>query len=269
MTRNLPACLVVCIALVAVSGAVQANERHFTYTYETNVLAPGVIEVEPWATARIGKDRYYTGIDNRLEFEVGVAENLQTALYVNFGVEGIRAGNTIASTANHKGISSEWKYKLSDAVADSVGSAVYVEGTLAADEIELEGKLLLDKRMGNLHLACNAVYEFERNAAENIDEHKLHAMAGITYFVRENLSMGVEAMDSNVFEPASPGAASNLMHGAVFAGPVLGWSRGNAWLAVSLLPQLVGYGSAVPSGRGLNLDEFERFQGRILMGIHL
>ncbi len=269
MLRTLLAALAASATVLGLAAAAHANERHFTYTYETNVLAPGVIEVEPWATARLGKDRYYTGIDNRLEFEVGVVENLQTALYINFGVEGMRAGDTIATASNHKGISSEWKYKLSDAVADTVGSAVYLEGTLGADELELEGKLLLDKRIGNLHLACNAVYEFERNDAENIVEHKLHAMAGVAYFVRDNWSIGLEAVNSNIVEPEAPGAKNELKHGALFAGPVLSWSRGNAWMAVSALPQWMGYGSAVPAGRGLNLDDFERFQGRILMGIHL
>lgn len=254
---------------ILAAAPAQANERHFTYVYETNVLAPGVIEIEPWSTMRLGKDRYYTGIDNRLEFEVGVAENLQTALYINFGVEGARTDAGIVSGANHKGISSEWKWKLSDAVADAVGSALYFEGTLGSDELELEGKVLLDKRVGPWHVAFNAIYELERNDAEDILEHKVAATAGVTYFLSQYMTVGLEAMDFNIFEPEKVGGSAELEHGAVFAGPVLGWSRGNAWLAASLTPQLFGYGGAVPAGRGLNLDDFERVQARLLMGFHL
>lgn len=259
-------------ALLTLSAApVLANERHFTQTYETATLAPGVVEIEPWSTARLGKDGYYTGIDNRLEFEVGLSDRLQTSVYVNWGVEGVRNPVTkgIDTATNHKGISSEWKLRLSDSVADPVGSALYLELTLAPDEVEIESKILIDKRAGPWNVAVNAVYEFGHNYAEAIDEHKVNATAALGYFVADHLSLGVEAFDLNKFEPAAPGGATGLKHGAIYAGPVLSYGLGNWWVAACVTPQLYGYGTAVAAGRGLNLDDFERVQARVLMGIHL
>lgn len=264
----LTATLAACTSLLAAVPSF-ANQRHYTNSYETAVLAPGVVEVEPWATARLGKDQFYTGVDNRLEFEVGLTERLQTSLYVNWGTEGARVDGVIGSSANHKGISSEWKYKLSDSVADAIGSALYLEVGLGPTEADVESKILIDKRIGALSVVFNAVYEYERNFAEDIDEHKLAATAGLSWFVSEHASIGIEAMDFNVMEPESAGLKSELMHGAVYAGPVASYGVGNWWVAASLTPQVFGYGKAVGPGRGLDLDDFERFQGRILAGIHL
>jgi hypothetical protein len=60
-----------------------ANERHFTYTYETAVLPPGAREVEVWSTGRLMREQRSTRFDERVEFEVGLTERLQTALYLN------------------------------------------------------------------------------------------------------------------------------------------------------------------------------------------
>jgi hypothetical protein len=271
MSRRSSQVFVVMTALSLLAAVpVLANQRHFTNSYETAVLAPGVVEIEPWSTARLGKDQFYTGIDNRLEFEVGLTEHLQTSLYVNWGTEGQRGGDgVITSSTNHKGISSEWKYKLSDSVADAIGSALYLEIGLGPAEAEVESKLLIDKRFGNVNFVFNAIYEYERNFTEGINEHKLAATAGLSYFVNDHASIGIEAMNFNVMEPKSPGLSNELMHGAVFAGPVVSYGAHNWWVAASVTPQLYGYGNALESGRGLDLQDFERVQGRILVGVHL
>ena len=56
---------------------------------------------------------------------------------------------------------SEWKYKLSDAATNVIGSGLYGEMTLSGTGLELEGKLILDKRIGKSLIAFNAVSEWE------------------------------------------------------------------------------------------------------------
>src|SRR5262245_32721798 len=69
--------------LAALTATASANDRHFTYTYETAVLAPGAREVEIWSTPRIGRTDYYTAFDERLELELGLTDRLLTAFYLN------------------------------------------------------------------------------------------------------------------------------------------------------------------------------------------
>lgn len=68
------------------TGVAAGSERRFAYTYESAVLGPEQIELEPWTTARIGRGDFYRRFDERLEFEIGLTERLQTSLYLNFTV---------------------------------------------------------------------------------------------------------------------------------------------------------------------------------------
>src|SRR5581483_9323147 len=52
---------------VSLTRPALANERHFTYTYESGVLPPGAREVELWSTYRTGRHEYYTELDHRAE----------------------------------------------------------------------------------------------------------------------------------------------------------------------------------------------------------
>src|SRR6266542_1340443 len=61
-----------------------ASDRSFVYTQESRVLAPGEAELEPWTTFRVGRSRYYSAIDGRLELEHGILTGLQASLYYNF-----------------------------------------------------------------------------------------------------------------------------------------------------------------------------------------
>src|SRR5690349_5873934 len=75
----LVACALVGATFVATPA--HANERHFTYTYESATLPAGAVELEPWTTVRAWKDDYYLRFDHRLEFELGLTDNLLAAFY--------------------------------------------------------------------------------------------------------------------------------------------------------------------------------------------
>src|SRR5262245_17874991 len=129
-------------ASLGTTSLASATERHFTYTYESGVLLPGHVELEPWTTFRVGREDYYSAIDNRLELELGLTERLQTSLYWNTSaVAADVADETGETVREHEfeltGISSEWKLKLTDPVADALGSALYLEGTYGNTEAEL------------------------------------------------------------------------------------------------------------------------------------
>src|SRR5262245_34530149 len=71
-------------SFAAALPAAYGNERHFTYTYESAVLPAQAKEIEVWTTPRLGRDDYYARFDQRLEFEVGLTDRLQTSLYLNW-----------------------------------------------------------------------------------------------------------------------------------------------------------------------------------------
>jgi hypothetical protein len=248
------------------SSPALANERHFTYTYETAVLPTGAKELEIWTTPRIGRDDYFVRFDERMEFEWGLTDRLMSALYLNFS-------NTTADVApemretefEFEGVSSEWKYKISDPVADTLGLGVYGEVTGSTNELELEGKILLDKRIGSMLLAGNLVLEqeWEFEPEETESEQAVEIDLAGTFMVRPGLSAGLEVRNVNAIHEGE------LEHSALFAGPVLAYATDTWWIALTLLPQLPALKAGDANDGSRVLSDHEKLEARLLLSFHL
>jgi hypothetical protein len=258
MKRVLQAVLV--IAASAATAA--ASERHFTYTYESSVLRPGGREIEPWNTFRLGKSDFYSRLDTRLEAELGLTDRLQTSLYLNFKAVAADTPLGRTSTTELQGISSEWKLKLSDPVADRAGVALYGELSAGPSEVELEGKLILDRRVGRLLGALNLVAEHEWNfdEPEMKRETAFEVDAAACWFLTPRLTAGLEIRSHTVVPPGEQPTRS-----ALFLGPTVSFAKDGWWVAASVLPQVRALRGA--SDGHLDLEEHERVEVRVLFGL--
>jgi len=261
--RPLCGCLLGSLVLLTSAPDASASERRFTYTHESGTLAAGERELEPWSTFRIGRDDFYNRIDSRLELEFGLTERLQTAWYLNLTGVTKDEGNVRTTEVEHAGVSWEWKYKLTDPVADAIGTAVYLEGTGAPHEAEIEAKLIVDKRMGKVLVAANLVgeqeWKFETQDTET--ETILALDLGVAYFVSPTVALGLEIRDDNVIEHGEWEAS------AVFVGPVVSWSSEAVWAALSVLPQVANLKKEEGAG-ALDLAHHERVNARLIFGAH-
>ncbi|HEV8245477.1 MAG TPA: hypothetical protein VGP93_06905 [Polyangiaceae bacterium] len=256
-------------ALLTVTAPAFATEHRFAFTYESGVLEPGAAEIEPWTTFRIGREHFYNRIDNRLEFELGLTERLQTSLYWNFSAHAADVESPSGPIVRERefeleGVSSEWKYKLSDPVADALGSALYLEGTLGPGEAEIEGKLILDKQVGRWLFASNLVFEHEWNfEAPGTPEREigLELPLGATYFVTPSFTAGLE------IRPAAEIKGGELETVAVYAGPTISTAYDRWWLAFSVLPQV--FSPKNEESETFDLEDNERVRVRLLLGFHL
>jgi hypothetical protein len=265
-------CLSLLPALVAVLAArpAAANERHFTYTYESAVLPQGGRELEVWTTPRLGRESYYARFDQRVEFEVGLTGRLQTAFYLNFNaitetrLAAAGLPDSRESTVEFAGVSSEWKYKLTDPVANAVGFALYGEVTASTSELELETKLIFDKRVGPVLLAANVIpeLELEFTPGETVKEWVFELDLGATYFLTPGFSLGLEVRSRSEAE-------EELERSVLYAGPVIAYATPSWWIGFTLFAQLPALKK--PSGQtgALVLDDFERFNARLLFSFHL
>ena len=258
MKRVLQAGLVVAVA----AAPAAASERHFTYTYESGVLSPGAREVEPWSTFRLGRSDFYSRFDGRIETELGLTDRLQTALYLN--LKAVTADTPLgrSSSTELEGISSEWKLKLADPVADRVGTALYAELSAGPSEVELEGKLILDKRAGRLLGALNLVAEHEWgfDGPETEEETALEVDAAACWFLTPALTAGLEIRSHTVLPPGEEPTRS-----ALFLGPTVSYARHGWWVAASVLPQVRALAGA--SDGHLDLEEHEKVEVRVLFGL--
>ena len=255
---------VLAAVLAAPAARARADERVFTYSYEPKVLPKDALEFEQWATLRAGKeDGVFSRWDLRTEFEYGLLDQLTTALYLNFESLHIDRDEEQVDEFEFKGLSSEWKWKFLDPTADPIGVLGYFEATTNFEDVELEEKLVLGKNFDRVVLAFNAIceqeWEFENEETET--ELAVEFTAGVAYRFTDRFAVGVEAREVNVFPDME-----NLEHAAVFLGPTLHYNTNRWWATLTFLPQVAGLRGDTQDG--LNLDEFERMEVRLIFGIH-
>ncbi len=179
--------------LFAVSSA-HAHEAIFSWTYTTDLTPKGHGEFEQWVTTRWEKEHgSYSVVDFREEFEYGVTDNFQLAIYLNHhyvhanddvpaedparpgnrlpgayetGGEDVHAGHNPARTFDSyhfESVSLEGIYRLLSPYKDPLGLALYFEPSVGDQETELEWKILLQKNWleDRLVWALNVNYELE------------------------------------------------------------------------------------------------------------
>jgi hypothetical protein len=254
------------------SVGVFAQDRVFTYTYQSLVLNKGQKEIEVWSTLRGGRHDYFRGIDHRLEFEIGLGKRLQTAFYLNYGYsKGIETNNDIQSvnSRNTYSFSNEWKFKITDPVADALGSALYFEYGIGPDETELEGKIILDKQYGRTLHAFNIVgeYEFEKEfesengklEAETEREAYFELDYAFSFRIKDGLALGLETRNQNQFS-----TTSELESSVLSLGPCLSYYTDGFWLNFTIMPQIADL-----KGGGLELTEHEKLQIRLAFSFAL
>lgn len=263
--------LAIPVATLSLAG-LAASERQLSYTHDSNVLAPGQKEIEVWGTFRSGRDYYYRRVDNRIELEYGVAEHLQTAVYLNFSsVNSDPSGTGTVETDQVNGISWEWKWKLADAVADPVGAALYLEGTASGHELEAELKGIIDKRFGDELIALNLTVEPEwENERKKHPEVKLEASLGWSHVIAKGFAIGLELRNTHLIERETSASGNeewkhltNVFHG----GPSIHLAQNGFWATITAMPQLFAVQSASGNEKkNRERQEAEDLEVRALIG---
>ena len=257
---------------------IKSQDRLFTYTYQSGVLNKGQKEIEIWNTFHWGRDDYYRAFRHRIEYEVGLGKNVQTAFYLNITsassqvARPVTLGNvTIAEAAlvSSTGISfsNEWKIKLSDPVANTIGSGLYGEIGIAADELELEAKILLDKKIGRTLSALNIVGEIEfeseveNGEVEQEAEYAFEFDYGFSYNINNNWNVGFEVRNHNAVTEED-----GWKYSALFGGPGFSYVSERFWLNFTAMPQIAGLYHHNNSGLidGKVLDDHEKLETRMI-----
>lgn len=250
-----------------------SQDRYFARTYTSNVLPMGSIDIEFWHTSRFGHEgQYFHAQDQRLELEMGLGHNLQTAFYFNRYQKRYSDTGDGTITSNEIGFSNEWKLKLSDPGRHQIGSALYAEwGIKGGDEIELELKTILDKSIGKSLFAFNSIVEYEREfvwkngkTRSGNWETPVELTLSYMYNIKIAIGIGFEIINRNTIVQKN-GWENSVFYG----GPTFNY-RGNHWFIIAnYLPQWGNVHKTIYAPNTKVLDEQERAEARIIVGISL
>ena len=262
--------LAICCAATITSFA---QDRYFARTYTSNVLPKGAIDIEFWHTSRFGhKSQFFHAQDQRMELEIGLGKKLQTAFYFNRYQARYSEGTDETVTTNEMGFSNEWKLRLSEPGKNKIGSALYAEwGLKGGDELELETKLIMDKSWGKNLLAFNASIEYERefewkNNKTRSSTWEAPVEIDFAYMYNLNIATGIGFEIRNHNEIAKH---NGWEHSVFFGGPTFNY-RGNGWFVLAnYLPQLGNVHKTIYAPYSKVLDDHERAEARIILGISL
>jgi hypothetical protein len=260
------------LGLVFATVTARADEPLFGYVYTTDILPKGKWEIEQWVTDRHKQSQgTYDNLKMRTEFEYGLLNDLQLALYLNYswinanrndvdgGTSGIDipANHDPASPYNairYDGMSVELIWRVLSPYKDPLGLAFYIEPELGPRERALEARAIAQKNFldDRLVLAANFWVEWEREniaadpfvpasdpaALGGIEKATMAELdLGMSYRFAPGWSAGVEYRNHNEFMGYSL-AHSNQEHTAHFIGPNIHYATRGWFATLTVLKQI-------------------------------
>ena len=258
------------LATVLAPALAAANPRALPFTYTTDTLPEGGVEIEQYGdlqplratepgdpTKRIS----YLGSAFQTEIEIGLLTRLELGLYFTIAPD---PGSGYADKAEFPGIGTGLKQRLRYVFADlgewPVDVGLYGEITEKTNEIELECKLLLQRRFDRLRVAANLSAEYEFTL-ENTRAVVLNPSFGVTYEVTPSFSLGV---DSWLRHDGADDATGFNAKTQVYVGPAVMASFGKLWWAVGAYARATDFGHTLEPG-----ESYGKVYVRSMIGYNL
>lgn len=246
----------IALPLVLLTTAAAANPRPLPFTYPYETLAKGGLELEQFVdlipvvtiNEAEGTREWSAAFALVTEIEYGITDRLELGLYLAAKTEPGEAPLVF------DGIKQRLRYRLVDSGQWPVDVALYLELAELHDEIELEAKINLQRRLGPARVMVNLsgerAFDFHGGG-----EWVLNPSAGVAVELTPWMSLGVEYWIHAVV--GEVGAAQYL-------GPTLSVQWRQLWVTVAPYLRLDNLGVAVESN-----DALGRLWVRTVIGLNL
>lgn len=245
---------------LAWSAGASANPRALPFTYTTDTLGDGGLEIEQYVDLTphkaIGGES--TAADGHVwflptafqtELEIGIADRLELGLYFTFVPS---PGDSYQSTGEFPGVGNGLKQRLRYILAEPnewpIDVGLYGELTENEREVELEAKILLQKRFGDLRIAANLSAEYELYFHDE-REIVLNPSAGVTYEVSNKLHLGVDSFLRGEY-PLHPKPVTREfgMGPEIYVGPAVMMNFGKLWWSLGAYARVTDTSHTLEAG---------------------
>jgi len=262
--------LIAAFASVLLPRAALANPKPLPFSYMVPTLGEGEVEIEQLAdltpvkavSPLTGGGQYYLATQFQTEFEYGITDRLELGLYVSLAPQpGGLTQTAVLTEAN--GVKQRLRYRFTDAGRWPIDVGLYAEVVENEREIELEGKVLLQRRFGKLAAVANLwgerEYEYTREQS-----WVLNPTAGLTYQVTPVFQPGVEGWMRVELPDASVHPRPFELGPHVFVGPTALLSFGKLWWSTGVYLRADDLGRSPQPG-----DNYGSVWARTIVGIGL
>jgi hypothetical protein len=269
MTQSILPLLVLALVLVPSVARATPQPLPFTYVYET--LPKGGLEVEQYADyttvkavdGNSGDIHSYGATQFQTEFEYGITDRLELGLYVTFE-PGPGTFEQVPVLTEGDGIKERLRLRLAEAGQWPVDVGLYGELVENEREVELEAKVILQRRAGNLRVVANLWGEFEHEFT-NDEDWVINPTVGATYQVTPSFHPGVESWLHDEFSSAARSGSAFNLRPQVYVGPTTMVNFGNLWWSTGLYLRVTEFGRALTPG----VDSFGSVWARMIIGLSL
>jgi hypothetical protein len=245
------------------------------FTYQSETLPAGSAEVEQFvdfvpvraSSSSSGDEVWYLGTQFTTEFEYGLTDRLELGLYVTFVPQVGESFVQVPQLPSGNGAKQRLRYRLADPGAWPVDVALYGEVAENEREIELEFKLILQRRFGPVRVITNlwAEHEFYFDGKR---EWVLNPTLGATAELSPRYHVGVEGWMRSEYLVENAGGAPLPATRAfnlgphVYVGPTFLANFGRLWWTTGAYARVTDTERAVMLG-----DQFGRFWVRTIIGL--
>lgn len=251
------------------SATAHANPRPLPFTYQSETLPTGAMEVEQFVdfvpvralSSMTGNPAWLLTTQFQTEFEVGLTDRLELGLYVSFVPQVGDAYAQVPTLQSGNGAKQRLRYRLADPQAWPVDVAVYGEVTENEREIELEAKIILQRRVGCVRFITNLWAEHELYL-DGRREWVLNPTLGATAELSPRNHIGAEGWLRAEYPVGATGTRGFNLGPHAYVGPAFLASFGRLWWSTGAYLRVTDAGRATQLG-----DAYGHLWVRTIVGL--
>jgi hypothetical protein len=264
-----------CFLLLWVPRAASATPQPLPFTYVYETLPEGDLEVEQYVDLTpvtvVGQQngapakQYFLASQFQTEFEYGITDRLELGLYATFEPTpplGSYAQTPTLTEGN--GVKERLRLRLADEGQWPVDVALYGELVENDHEFEIEAKVILERRIGNLRIVTNLWAEREWYYINQAD-WVINPTLGATYQVTPMFHPGVESWLRAEFPSPSPATRTFNLGPQVYVGPTAMLNFGKLWWSTGAYIRTTDFNHSLSPG----VDAFGIVWFRTVIGLAL
>jgi len=254
------------------AGVASANPRPLPFTYQHEQIASGAAELEQYVDLTPGRAReasspaarWYGLSQFATEFEYGLTDRLELGLYVTYAPAASSGFDEIPRAPDGNGMKQRLRFKLAETGEWPIDVSLYGEAVENERELELEAKVILQRRLGLARVIANlsGEREFYYDGKHDI---VLNPSAGLTFELSPTIQPGIEWwMRAEYPEENPPSPRPFTLGPHHYLGPTLLLQFGALWWTTGIYVRLSDTSHTLQIGEG-----FGGIWARSVLGIEL